>query len=175
MGLEEEQMAKALGDELGKSQAEVQEMIRRINSLYWGHQIEVGPKSSAAVDPKADKEAALKAAELTLGSSGALEGLALEGREHEELQGAAPKSGWNRMLGAFSGLYSYLQHRMTDHDQRTLVRIVYLSILQQHAAVAARTAENEQEQQAATAGVEKSKQYREVAPTPQRRAIKLEE
>ena len=135
----EERLFRELYEQAGKSSGEAVEALRRVSSLFWDNQAKATPKS--AVDSaQADKMAALKAAELTLEGPGMLEGFVLEASDKlSEGGGVAvtPKSGWQRVLGAFSGFSAFVSSRVSTQDQATLTRIVYLAILRQHAQVVA--------------------------------------
>ena len=183
LAADEERMFKDLAADLGRSPDQITEVLRRVNNLYWHHQSAVGPKDAAKVDAAADKAASLKAAQLTLDASGALEGLVLEARDNvatadKAPKAAAPKSGWQRMLGSLSGLTTYLSSRDRSHEQTTLARIVYLAILRQHSQVTAKLeAQHAAAASRAAAAAHSEKKVEilgEVEQNVARRAIKLD-
>ena len=47
-------------------------------------------------------------------------------------QAAQPKTGWQKMFGALTGLSQYLSSRPRSAEQVLLARIAYLAILRQH-------------------------------------------
>ncbi|MEW6281619.1 MAG: hypothetical protein AB1758_23615 [Candidatus Eremiobacterota bacterium] len=148
LAVDEEKLFRNMSDCLGWDQDRTNDLMRRVNSLFWGHQVELGPKNSANIDPEADKLAALQAAEKTLGSAGTLEALVLEARERVVAGEPAPvpepprkKSAWQRLFGSLTGVQHYLASRLRSEEHVLLVRIVYLAILRQHSqAVAESTA-----------------------------------
>lgn len=142
LSMEEDRLVKDLGEACGKTHEECAEKIRHVNSIYWGHQVEVTPKRQVET-PEGDKRVAMKAAQLTLESAGTLEGLCLEACDKvvgraEGAEEHAPKSGWQRVLGTVSGLKQFFGNKMRGDEQVNLVRLVYLSIIHQHADAAAK-------------------------------------
>lgn len=161
LAFEEEKLLREMAQECGITSEAAATLVRRINERYWGHQVEVTPKR-AVETPEGDKLAAMQAAQLTLDSAGTLEGLCLEACDkvvgmHDETQENAPKSGWKRVLGTVSGLKQFFTNRMRSDEQVNLVRLVYLSIIHQHADAA-----NKAEAAAAAA----RKHAEETAPAP---------
>lgn len=180
LAMEEERIFKALAEECGKGPEYVSELIRKVNSLYWGHQVSVAPKQD---DAHQDKVAALQAAQMTLDSSGSLEGLCLEACDQVvgvvEQADHAPQSGWQRVLGSVSGLRQFFSNRIREDEQVNLVRLVYLSIIHQHAEAAAaneRAAQAARQAAAATGnlGPVKAAVTGEVGPKLESRSIKLD-
>lgn len=137
LSVEEERLFKELYEQAGKTQHEAVDAIRRISSLFWDAKNKAMPKS-AGDDARTDKIAAIKAAEMTLEGPGMLEGFVLEaseklaGGDKSSAAPAAPKSGWQRVLGAFSGMSQFVSSQVSSQEQAILTRIVYLSILRQH-------------------------------------------
>ncbi len=133
LSVEEERLFKELSERAGLNTRQTGELLTRISSLFWDNQSKALPKS-VNVNPQDEQEAALRGAELTLGT-GLLEGFVLEagerivGAEHDS---HAPKSGWKKILGAFSGLSQYVSSKISSADYALMTRIVYLSILRQH-------------------------------------------
>lgn len=134
LAVEEEHLFKILGGKMGKSHAETVESMRKISALFWDNEAKARP-SKGGESPSADQDAALRAAELTLGT-GLLEGFVLEAGEklsgQDEIQENAPKSGWRKILGALSGFSDYVSHKISSENQALMTRIVYLCILRQH-------------------------------------------
>ena len=142
LAMEEDRMVRDIGEACGKTHEECSEKLRHVNSIYWGHQVEVTPKR-AQETPEGDKRVAMQAAQLTLESAGTLEGLCLEACDKvvgraEAVEEHAPKSGWQRVLGTVSGLKQFFGNKMRGDEQVNLVRLVYLSIIHQHAEAAAK-------------------------------------
>lgn len=134
LAVEEERLFRDLCERAGLNARQTGDMLNKISSLFWDNQSKALPKS-VNVNPQDEQEAALRGAELTLGT-GMLEGFVLEagdrlaGTEQEEAN--APKSGWRKILGAFSGLSQYVSSKISSADYALMTRIVYLSILRQH-------------------------------------------
>lgn len=184
LAFEEERLLRDIAVAGGISHEASGEMVRRVNSMYWGHQVEVTPKRGVET-PEGDKLAAMQAAQLTLDSAGTLEGLCLEacdnvvGIASEAPHEHAPKSGWQRVLGTVSGLKQFFSNRMRSDEQVNLVRLVYLSIIHQHAdaankaeaAAAAAAAAARQQAEAAPAAAASTG---EVGPKLSSRSIKLD-
>ena len=162
LAMEEERLFRAMGDEVGFSSTQLSELIRKVNERYWGHQIEVAPKR-AVDDSETEKLTAMQAAQKTLDSAGTLEGLCLEACDKAvhlgEAQDHAPKSGWQRVLGTVSGLKGFFSNRMRSDNQVNLVRLVYLSIIHQHAEAANKA-------EAAAAKARQAAAAAAVAPAP---------
>lgn len=142
LSMEEDRLVHDIGEACGKTHEECSEKLRHVNSIYWGHQVEVTPKR-AQETPEGDKRVAMQAAQLTLESAGTLEGLCLEACDKvvglaETAEENAPKSGWQRVLGTVSGLKQFFGNKMRGDEQVNLVRLVYLSIIHQHAEAAAK-------------------------------------
>ncbi|MBN9416844.1 hypothetical protein ABS71_04935 [bacterium SCN 62-11] len=142
LSFEEDRLVKDLGQACGLSPEECNEKIRHVNAIYWGHQVEVTPKRQVET-AEGDKRVAMQAAQLTLESAGTLEGLCLEACDKvvgraDAAEEHAPKSGWQRVLGTVSGLKQFFGNKMRGDEQVNLVRLVYLSIIHQHAEAAAR-------------------------------------
>ncbi len=140
LSMEEDRLVKDLGEACGFSHEQCSEKIRHVNHIYWGHQVEVTPKRQVET-PEGDKRVAMQAAQLTLESAGTLEGLCLEACDKvvgraEVTEEHAPKSGWQRVLGTVSGLKQFFGNKMRGDEQVNLVRLVYLSIIHQHAEAA---------------------------------------
>ena len=182
LAMEEERLLKDLAEACGKSHEASTELIRRVNAMYWGHQVEVTPKR-AVETPEGDKLAAMKAAQLTLDSAGTLEGLCLEACDNvvgrtEVSTDHAPKSGWQRVLGTVSGLKQFFNNRMRSDEQVNLVRLVYLSIIHQHAEAANQAEAAAAAANAARPRVEESAvataSLGEVGPKHSSRSIKLD-
>ncbi len=181
LAMEEERIFKTLAEECGKPAGYVSELIRKVNTLYWGHQVAVAPKQE---DAHQDKVAALQAAQMTLDSSGTLEGLCLEACDQvvslAEHATHAPQSGWQRVLGSVSGLRQFFSNRMREDEQINLVRLVYLAIIHQHAeaAAAAEKAAQAARQAAAATGnlgpARPAASTGEVGPKLESRSIKLD-
>lgn len=138
LAMEEERLFRELAEACGFNNTQASDLIRRVNERYWGHQVEVAPKRGGD-DPETDKLTAMTAAQKTLDSAGTLEGLCLEACD--KVVGTAeiahaPKSGWQRVLGTVSGLKGFFNNRMRSDEQVNLVRLVYLSIIHQHADAA---------------------------------------
>ncbi|GMU51443.1 MAG: hypothetical protein AMXMBFR33_05890 [Candidatus Xenobia bacterium] len=192
--LEEERLFRNLGAMLGREPQHCDELLKRVNSLYWNHQMEASPTNpTVAADLAEAQQAALKAAEMTLGSIGALEGLVMVARDKviasqggptaEPASLPAPKSGWQKLFGSLSGMKQFVQTRVATEDQTQLVRLVYLTIVRQHVqALAERDARAlEAEQMAAQQQAEaarKAQAQPEAAPAAAaaapRRAIKMD-
>lgn len=142
LSMEEDRLVKDLGEACGMSHEQCGEKIRYVNSIYWGHQVEVTPKRQIE-SAEADKRVAMQAAQMTLESAGTLEGLCLEACDKvvgraEAPEEHAPKSGWQRVLGTVSGLKQFFGNKMRGDEQVNLVRLVYLSIIHQHSEAAAK-------------------------------------
>ncbi len=180
LAMEEERLLRDMAHSCGISHEASGTLVRRINERYWGHQVEVTPKR-AVETPEGDKLAAMQAAQLTLDSAGTLEGLCLEACDKvvslgDGTQEHAPKSGWKRVLGTVSGLKQFFSNRMRSDEQVNLVRLVYLSIIHQHAdaaahAEAAAAAARKHHQETAPAAVASTG---EVGPKLSARSIKLD-
>lgn len=181
LAFEEEKLLRDMAHECGISHEASGTLVRRINERYWGHQVEVTPKKG--VDTvEADKLLAMEAAQMTLDSAGTLEGLCLEAcdkvvEKTETAQEHAPKSGWQRVLGTVSGLKQFFSNRMRADEHVNLVRLVYLSIIHQHAdaankaeAAAASARKHVETAAAATAPASTG----EVGPKLSTRSIKLD-
>ncbi len=142
--VEEEKLFRDVCHELGVSPDGANDLLKKVNSKFWGHQMDVGLKSQPdQTKPTDETSAAMRAAELTLSSAGALEGLVLEARD-KVAQGeeattvlVQPKTGWRRLFGGLSGVTHYLHQRLRSEDDVKLVRIAYLCIVRQHALAAA--------------------------------------
>ncbi|MBS2034280.1 tellurite resistance TerB family protein [bacterium] len=141
LSFEEDRLVKELGAACGLAPEICSEKIRHVNSIYWGHQVEVTPKRQIETAEQ-DKRVAMQAAQMTLESAGTLEGLCLEACDKvvgraEGAEEHAPKSGWQRVLGTVSGLKQFFGNKMRGDEQVNLVRLVYLAIIHQHAQAAA--------------------------------------
>ncbi|MFN8609936.1 MAG: hypothetical protein U0931_20515 [Vulcanimicrobiota bacterium] len=141
LSFEEDRLVKDLGGACGLPSDICTEKIRHVNTIYWGHQVEVTPKRQVETAEQ-DKRVAMQAAQMTLESAGTLEGLCLEACDKvvgraEAAEEHAPKSGWQRVLGTVSGLKQFFGNKMRGDEQVNLVRLVYLSIIHQHAQAAA--------------------------------------
>ncbi len=188
--MEEEKFYRDVCHQLGVSADGANAVLKKVNNLFWGHQMDVSPKNpTAAADPNEETRAALKAAELTLTSAGTLEGLVLEARDKviagEEVTTplAQPKTGWKKLFGGLTGVAQYLHTRLRSDEDVHLVRLAYLCIVRQHAQALAdkEAAENEaRAQQARQAQLEAEARARELdestvsAKAPQRRSIKMD-
>lgn len=178
LAMEEERLIRDLGSRLQKSHEAVSDWISRVNALYWGHTVEVTPKKGLE-EAQADKMVAMEAAQMTLDSGGILEGLCLEACDKVVTEAPkdhhAPKSGWQRVLGTVSGLKQFFSQKMRSDEQTNLVRLIYLSIIRQHAFAAAQA---EAAAAAARAQAESAaKEMASFAPKPakeQVRSIKLD-
>jgi tellurite resistance protein len=185
LAMEEERLLRDIAEAGGLSHEASGELVRRVNNMYWGHQVEVTPKRGVET-PEADKLAAMQAAQLTLDSAGTLEGLCLEacdnvvGLASDSAQENAPRSGWQRVLGTVSGLKQFFSNRMRSDEQVNLVRLVYLSIIHQHAEAAnkaeaaAAAAAAAARQSAETNPVVAAASTGEVGPKLSSRSIKLD-
>lgn len=162
LAMEEERLFREMGEAVGFNHSQISELIRKVNERYWGHQVEVAPKRGGE-DSETEKLTALQAAQKTLDSARTLEGLCLEACDKAvqlaDSPAHAPKSGWQRVLGTVSGLAGFFNNRMRSEDQVNLVRLVYLSIIHQHAEAA-----NKAEEAAAKAREETARLS--VAPAP---------
>ncbi|MCE7875575.1 hypothetical protein DYH09_35140 [bacterium CPR1] len=192
--MEEERLFRSFGAMLGREPRHCDELLRRVNSLYWNHQMEASPTNpTVEADLAESQQAALKAAEMTLGSIGALEGLVMVARDKviadkggptpEPAPLPAPKSGWGKLFGSLSGMKQFVQTRVATEDQSLLVRLIYLAIVRQHTQALverdARALEAEQ-----LAAQQQAEAVRAQAPPPEvapaataaapRRAIKLD-
>ncbi len=192
---EEEKVFRNFAARLGREPQHVDEILKRVNSLYWNFQMAAtGENPTLEVSLAEAQRAALQAAEQTLGSIGALEGLVMVAREKvvggpsspaETSSLPAPKSGWQKLFGALSGMKQVVQAKVASEDQSQLVRLVYLTIVRQHAQ-----SRDEREAQAALEAeqaAEQARQAQELAsraasldsgPTveaaPPRRSIKMD-
>lgn len=191
---EEEKVFRNLAARLGREPQHVDEILKRVNSLYWNFQMAAtGENPTLEVSLADAHRAALQAAEQTLGSIGALEGLVMVAREKvvggpspaETSPLPAPKSGWQKLFGALSGMKQVVQAKVASEDQSQLVRLVYLTIVRQHAQ-----SRDEREAQAALEAeqaAEQAKQAQELASraasldtgttveaAPPRRSIKMD-
>jgi len=179
--MEEERLLRELAESCGMTHEASGVLVSRVNSMYWGHQVEVTPKRGIET-PEGDKVAALQAAQLTLDSVGTLEGLCLEACDKvvNVATQHAPKSGWQRVLGTVSGLSQFFNNRMRSDEQANLVRLVYLSIIHQHAEAAnqaeaaAAAARHALIAEAPQAPAAVSASTGEVGPKPSSRSIKLD-
>ncbi len=186
LSMEEERILRHIADESGYGHEASGELVRKVNAMYWGHQVEVAPKRGGD-DPHTEKLTAMQAAQRTLDSAGTLEGMCLEacdkvvrGNEPETPEQNAPKSGWQRVLGSVSGLKQFFNNRMRSDEQVNLVRLVYLSIIHQHAEaagkaeVAARKARELASANAPSSVVAAAPSLGEVGAKGQSRVIKLD-
>ncbi len=188
--VEEEKFFRDVCQQLGVSPDGANAVLKKVNNLFWGHQLDVSPKNpTEAADPGQEVQAALKAAELTLTSAGTLEGLVLEARdkviagEETTTALAQPKSGWKKLFGGLTGVAQYLHTRLRSDEDVHLVRLAYLCIVRQHAQALAdkEAAEAEARAQVARqAQMEAEARARELdegtvsARAPQRRSIKMD-
>lgn len=147
-GLEEDQFYEQLGRRLEAPHMLVQDLKKRINGLFWEKQLEVSP-SARTDDPESreTKLAALKAAHLTLETTGVLRTLESEvqsgflGQLHKNMtKDPAFEKGvesWNKTpllwpVGYAAGMCLYFKSKLRASDRPDLIKVAYLAICRQH-------------------------------------------
>ncbi|MCA9790277.1 MAG: hypothetical protein KC910_00720 [Candidatus Eremiobacteraeota bacterium] len=147
-GVEEEQFYERLADMLGVSHSVAEQVLKHVNSIYWDKLREVAPKrTDTPTELHETKLQALRAAHLTLETSGVME--SLEDEVHSGFLGQLHQTmtkdpafvkgmeGWNKTplmwpIGYAAGMCLYFKSRFKASDHPNLIRIAYLAICRQH-------------------------------------------
>ena len=138
LSADEERLIGHIAAAVGLPEKEAPDLTSRLNESFCEHRARLvkekrlGPIHSS-----------VEAAECTLVESGALAGLAKEARENivqeEEADQAEatddPPQGWEKLLGALSGITHFFSSKVDEEAPSNLVRIVYLTIQRQRAEV----------------------------------------
>lgn len=144
IAMREERLCEHCADALGMSRGARKDMVGRLNELFWSHQNKATPVTGMPVNSTPVQ----KAAHAVLHDSGALEALATESRrvlveKSVPKEDTQKKSTWSRVMGAVSGLSGFFSNKVEDGSQAFVARIVYHTILKQHAEVVASTPSEE--------------------------------
>lgn len=155
-----ERLFRELSDDFGMNRGDSDAIQKKVSDLFWTHHnaaTPTGHKEKIEHDPVA------RAARQTVFEAGALEALATEAKIKlfESIEGDVPKkSGLSRLMGSLSGISPFFSNKMKNATDATMARVVYHTILKQHAAVAA--------QKAQRAVVEAVEELAPSVPEPQR-------
>ena len=152
-GTDEEFFYEALASQLGVTMEDATKLKTRVNNLYWEKQQELlaqRKRGNDEEDAVSEKYRALKAAHLTLETSGILQSLEDEvrsgflGQLHKTMsedpdfnQGVKSwrKSSMLWPVGYAAGMCLYFKNRLKKHEHPGLIKAVFLSICRQHLLV----------------------------------------
>ena len=136
-----ERLFKELSDDLGLSRGDSDAIQKKVSDLFWTHHNAASPTGHK---DKIEHDPVVRAARQTVFEAGALEALATEAKMKlfESIEGDPPKkSGLSRLMGSLSGISPFFSKKMKNATDATMARVVYHTILKQHAAVAAQKAQ----------------------------------
>lgn len=164
-GTDEEFFYNSLAEQLGVSELDAANLQKRINGLYWEKTQELlqgarkdKSRTGKEEGPQDEKFRALQAAHMTLETSGVLTALEEEvrsgflGQLHKTMaKDPAFRKGvksWNKTplmwpVGYAAGMCLYFKSRLRANEHPNLIKVVFLSLAQQH--VLARPDELEKE------------------------------